>query len=1352
MSMTNDLFSAGARLTDHPSADPSRQAVASLRGYAYQLYASGLAWMKLHPHEYLYLEVAEDYAILAQSSLDAVQVKDTKASGTVTLNHKDIRKTIEAFVDLVARNPNRQVTVRFLSTSEIGVERAIEDRVEGIAGLAYWKLAADVSDVEPLRVALERLELNEATKKFINGCSGSELRERLLKKIQWDCGKADIKNLVEDLESDLISWGASECLFGVSEVEIISDSIITRLLHLAIGDHEKDRCLTLLDFRKLVDSATKVSIGRNDFARLIDSIAQSRYPGTGHREFSYVEELLEAESLLPLPNLLVAGRAVVDNAKSQLIKHKVVSITGATGMGKTIIARQVSKEIGGNWFVLDARDTASEAVKSLIQRVTAEIGVKKPQGIIIDDANFINEGVADRAVGKLIRHLNGLNVYLLLTSYKPIKARPSDEFRVELEANVAANFFTEDEVKLLVKDAGGAEEFWGSWVFYNTSRGHPQLVMATIRGLQARRWPAEVHKLEIFSLSKADIESEQDRVRQLLVNTLPEPTKTLLYRLSLLYGQFDRHLALVTGEIDPQILLPGEQLDRLIGPWIDQVARKEFRVSPLILNSGKKVLSPQEVKYIHKIVAEELASGELLPSKVNAALLHGLDGESSFALMIIANCILIASSEDLRESGWYLFSLIQLSTSKPIYLSDPVVSSMLRLSQLLLRIEVDTADSIRKCWIALQRECAAVSSLDSSFEKIILMKVLLASPIVEAIPEWPALLLRLDSLLSGSENEPQISKLDGIEESEGGSITSVIFINQIRGIQSSQDLYELVQQLEKLSISERYTLLADIKNVPAGMSLISGNPWFNESKSENPRWETAHEYYWLVAESFFKWGFPELSIEYHIVRSVIIDEFGGNYQAAVIALMKAEEQLGPQIAFIRQRAHIISRHDAQEEGISLLRAGSGFDKANVLLPEQAFWLRDEAISFASAGKWAQSKASFEAAQQAAAESPVPEMQVMAIGLRADASLAACKADKTQDAIRLLMTCLKELQFLDPIQSTNAAYCHRVVRHGLLWMLNIVSDGDYLIDGLPPKMVAGMCSNPTPPESIKKLPLAPLATAWYLLTEIDLRSGGTNGVDKVLKEMLQEDENPVMELGIRRLRLEDAIKGCNSANVFSALQKYADVRRYIAIHQNTIFQQDPVSPLYVKIPTIELETLSGDASFQDFIRSVIIAFGFFVALEGGRLPYEFKLSAKKLLTYSERLSALVDVMAEGRVLKGEPGDVLGLYIYKVSQGIRLSIDDTFEACVSFIYAGINIGILRNELLLIVSAWVRSSWVDVLKYRGGELRDKSFLPAIIECLRMPCSLYSAVMLLFAAERSTGKRLSTEQRAYLMSHLNP
>jgi len=40
-------FTQGPRLSDAPVGDPSAQAIASLRGYAYQLYASGLAWLDL---------------------------------------------------------------------------------------------------------------------------------------------------------------------------------------------------------------------------------------------------------------------------------------------------------------------------------------------------------------------------------------------------------------------------------------------------------------------------------------------------------------------------------------------------------------------------------------------------------------------------------------------------------------------------------------------------------------------------------------------------------------------------------------------------------------------------------------------------------------------------------------------------------------------------------------------------------------------------------------------------------------------------------------------------------------------------------------------------------------------------------------------------------------------------------------------------------------------------------------------------------------------------------------------------------------------------------------------------------
>ena len=59
MNGTSDGFSTGPRLSDAPQGDVARQAVAALRGYAFQLYGSVLAWLELKEGEDLFLEVAE---------------------------------------------------------------------------------------------------------------------------------------------------------------------------------------------------------------------------------------------------------------------------------------------------------------------------------------------------------------------------------------------------------------------------------------------------------------------------------------------------------------------------------------------------------------------------------------------------------------------------------------------------------------------------------------------------------------------------------------------------------------------------------------------------------------------------------------------------------------------------------------------------------------------------------------------------------------------------------------------------------------------------------------------------------------------------------------------------------------------------------------------------------------------------------------------------------------------------------------------------------------------------------------------------------------------------------------------
>lgn len=76
--------------------DPKRQAIASLRGYAYQLHQSLAAWIALPEDATLHLEIAEDYATV---------VRDPA--------------TLEAALEATRVNPGRAVRLLFPTTSPI---------------------------------------------------------------------------------------------------------------------------------------------------------------------------------------------------------------------------------------------------------------------------------------------------------------------------------------------------------------------------------------------------------------------------------------------------------------------------------------------------------------------------------------------------------------------------------------------------------------------------------------------------------------------------------------------------------------------------------------------------------------------------------------------------------------------------------------------------------------------------------------------------------------------------------------------------------------------------------------------------------------------------------------------------------------------------------------------------------------------------------------------------------------------------------------------------------------------------------------------------------------------------------
>ncbi len=142
--------------------DPKREATSSIRGYVYQTYQSVFAWMRLAEQEVLYLERAEDFDVREAHKVTVTQVKDTVAIGSVTLRSADVVEAINNFWGHKQRNPDKTITLRFLTTALHGQEKGVYFGNVG-KGLEYWTSVArdEKIAIAPLREFLLDLPLDD---------------------------------------------------------------------------------------------------------------------------------------------------------------------------------------------------------------------------------------------------------------------------------------------------------------------------------------------------------------------------------------------------------------------------------------------------------------------------------------------------------------------------------------------------------------------------------------------------------------------------------------------------------------------------------------------------------------------------------------------------------------------------------------------------------------------------------------------------------------------------------------------------------------------------------------------------------------------------------------------------------------------------------------------------------------------------------------------------------------------------------------------------------------------------------------------------------------------------------------
>lgn len=256
------IFGDPSQIWTVPPEDVSRQATASLRGYIYQLHASAAAWLRLGTDDQLYLEVAEDYAELlrepgaADDLLRATQVKDTRDSGSVTLNSPDVLAAIEALYRLRVSNPDREIRLVFLTTSSIGRER-INALPSGVAGLTSWEEAARGGSIEELRTALLQRTLSDGLRAFITNSSPERLRAELFSPLTFACGAPGWCSLEEDNRRALVAL-RDEVQATADMAHRAYDAVFREVVACVLGP--APRCLGRAQLQACLERATSIAV------------------------------------------------------------------------------------------------------------------------------------------------------------------------------------------------------------------------------------------------------------------------------------------------------------------------------------------------------------------------------------------------------------------------------------------------------------------------------------------------------------------------------------------------------------------------------------------------------------------------------------------------------------------------------------------------------------------------------------------------------------------------------------------------------------------------------------------------------------------------------------------------------------------------------------------------------------------------------------------------------------------------------------------------------------------------------------------------------------------------------------
>lgn len=812
-----------------PESEVARQATDALEGYVYQMHQTVLTWLTLDPDELLYIEVAEDIAVSDDGELKLTQIKRTAAR--TTLRSEAVAKLITAVWKFQADNPSRRVSAALLTTSAIGKEKRMFFPGK-MPGLVYWRTAArEKADVEPIRNALLALDLPKDLKVFVEKATADEMRTRIIRPIRWLDGSATQVELNRDIEERLVLLGSRQGVTAEASKNAL-DSLVGALLK-CICKPAAQQFVTRADLLTTFQSKTFVSVPPGILEGLAIPAASSPLTeiGAATRDLGQIRLAPRAaprtEEVGPLHAILVS--------QGKLWLH------GSSGLGKSTLAVLLARSQCVLWRFADLRDLSQPALRSVLSGIANSFRQSGARGLILDDIPAEPNNALVSAIGQVARAVAEADGVLIITSTKA--PPPTLSSRLDLNSNAVVHvpYLTETDVAEIVRLGGGEPNKWARSILAFAG-GHPQLVDARVGGLKRRGWQEKEILADFVPRRNVpnDIEEERKAVRSRLLQELDLNQTELLLRLSLLYRDFDRPMALVAAETHAPLPHAGLVFDFLVGPWIEQVGPERYRLSPLLEDSGVVGLTDSLREEIKSTILKYLIKQRPFPAdQLFQVFLIAFQQSNHDGLRWFAGAVLSASSKPEKSQFKRLaqelsaFALLDCGEGAPLFPGDTPLSAMLRFAQLRVAVAIDDMNCAESLVDKALFENSLVPQGNRQYLYVLLWATVMLEPRIPMPPKrWLAMLLDfvatpvVQSILLRA--RPTDSMFSGFLAK--ASPDEFLFILRATALKSAEELAELIDGLEQRpkAIRDRYIGASARSN--QSLHLVVASSWLAEVK------------------------------------------------------------------------------------------------------------------------------------------------------------------------------------------------------------------------------------------------------------------------------------------------------------------------------------------------------------------------------------------------------------------------------------------------------------------------------------------------------------------------------------------